>query len=46
MKKSINKILKWSEDFHIYPGHGEKTTLKVKFKHLNSGKNIFNKGLK
>ena len=27
MKKSINKVLKWTEDFHIYPGHGEKTTL-------------------
>ena len=28
MKQSINKILEWNEDFHIYPGHGDKTTLK------------------
>lgn len=28
MKQSINKILQWNEDFHIYPGHGDKTTLK------------------
>ena len=28
MKQSINKVLKWEEDFHIYPGHGDKTTLK------------------
>ncbi|WP_122893079.1 MBL fold metallo-hydrolase [Arcobacter peruensis] len=28
MKQSIKKILKWEEDFHIYPGHGDKTTLK------------------
>jgi glyoxylase-like metal-dependent hydrolase (beta-lactamase superfamily II) len=27
MKQSINKVLKWTEDFHIYPGHGDKTTL-------------------
>ena len=28
MKQSINKILEWNEDFHIYTGHGDKTTLK------------------
>ncbi len=27
MKQSINKILQWTNDFHIYPGHGDKTTL-------------------
>jgi glyoxylase-like metal-dependent hydrolase (beta-lactamase superfamily II) len=34
MKQSINKILKWNEDFHIYPGHGEKTTLKSEIQTL------------
>ena len=34
MKKSINKILKWNEDFHIYPGHGDKTTLKSEIQTL------------
>ena len=28
MRRSLDKILKWTEDFHIYPGHGDKTTLK------------------
>lgn len=28
MKKSLQKILKWKEDFFVYPGHGDKTTLK------------------
>lgn len=28
MKQSLNKILAWENDFHIYPGHGDKTTLK------------------
>lgn len=28
MKESIKKILTWNDDFHIYPGHGDKTTLK------------------
>lgn len=29
MKRSLNKILQWEEtNFHVYPGHGEKTTLK------------------
>ena len=27
MKNSINKILLWKDDFTIYPGHGEATTL-------------------
>ncbi|MBU3014915.1 MBL fold metallo-hydrolase [Poseidonibacter lekithochrous] len=28
MKQSINKVLTWNDDFHIYPGHGDKTTLR------------------
>ena len=28
MKQSLNRILEWENDFHIYPGHGDKTTLK------------------
>ena len=28
MKESLNKVLKWSDDYHIYPGHGDKTTFK------------------
>lgn len=28
MQKSINKIKKYPNDIQIYPGHGEKTTLK------------------
>ncbi|MCT7581192.1 MBL fold metallo-hydrolase [Aliarcobacter butzleri] len=27
MKLSINKILTWKNNFHVYPGHGDKTTL-------------------
>ncbi len=27
MKKSINKVLSWEEDFRIYPGHGRSTSL-------------------
>ncbi|WP_198305761.1 MBL fold metallo-hydrolase [Arcobacter vandammei] len=27
MKKSLQKILKWKANHHIYPGHGSKTTL-------------------
>ena len=34
MKQSISKILKWNEDFHIYPGHGDKTTLKSEIQTL------------
>lgn len=28
MKRSLAKVLQWTEDYHIYPGHGDKTTLK------------------
>ena len=28
MKKSINKVLSWDKDFHVYTGHGGSTTLK------------------
>ncbi len=28
MKQSIKKVLTWDDDFHIYPGHGDKTTLR------------------
>ena len=34
MKRSLNKILQWKEDFHIYPGHGDKTTLKSEIQTL------------
>lgn len=34
MKQSINKILKWKDNFHIYPGHGEKTTLQNEIQSL------------
>jgi len=34
MKQSINKILKWEKNFHIYPGHGPKTTLKNEIENL------------
>ena len=27
MKKSIKKVLKWEDNFIVYPGHGPKTTL-------------------
>ena len=27
MTKSINRVLAWTKDFEIYPGHGNKTTL-------------------
>ena len=36
MKESINKILKWTDDFHIYPGHGDKTTLRSEIYTLKS----------
>ena len=39
MIQSINMILKWEKDFIIYPGHGDKTTLKEEF---NSLKNWLN----
>jgi hydroxyacylglutathione hydrolase len=28
MKQSIQKVLTWQDDYHIYPGHGDKTTLR------------------
>ena len=34
MKRSLNKILQWKKDFHIYPGHGDKTTLKSEIQTL------------
>ena len=34
MKKSIAKVLEWENDFHIYPGHGGKTTLKSEKENL------------
>ena len=34
MKQSIKKILTWKDDFHIYPGHGDKTTLKSEIQTL------------
>ncbi|MEA2017023.1 MAG: MBL fold metallo-hydrolase [Campylobacterota bacterium] len=39
MINSINKVLKWEDDFIVYPGHGEKTTLKAQ---ANSLKNWLN----
>lgn len=27
MKESLNKILSWTKNFHVYPGHGPKTNL-------------------
>ena len=39
MINSIKKILTWEKDFHIYTGHGEKTTL---YKQTNSLKNWLN----
>jgi len=35
MKQSLNKILSWKEiNFHVYPGHGEKTTLRAEIDSL------------
>ena len=39
MIKSIEKVLQWDKDFIVYPGHGEKTTLKAE---TNSLKNWLN----
>lgn len=36
MKQSINKILKWENNFHVYPGHGDKTTLQNEIQMLKS----------
>lgn len=27
MKASLSKVLSWDKNYHIYPGHGDKTTL-------------------
>lgn len=35
MKSSINKILKYDSNIIIYPGHGNKTTLKKEINNLN-----------
>lgn len=34
MKQSINKILTWKNNFHVYPGHGDKTTLQNEIESL------------
>ena len=34
MKKSIKKILKWEDDYIIYSGHGNPTTLKNEYNNL------------
>lgn len=39
MKRSLDKILTWEQDFHIYPGHGDKTTLKSEIQTLQQWKN-------
>ena len=40
MKNSINKVLKWEEDFDIYPGHGGRTTLRREKESLTSWLNM------
>ncbi len=42
MKQSINKILQWNKDFHIYPGHGDKTTLKSELDTLRQWERYIN----
>lgn len=39
MKKSIQKILTWSGNFDVYPGHGDKTTLKNEIQMLKQWEN-------
>ncbi len=39
MIKSINKVLSWQEDYNLYPGHGNSTTL---FSQKSSLKNWLN----
>jgi len=34
MRKSIEKILKWNKEIHIYPGHGSATTLEAQRENL------------
>jgi glyoxylase-like metal-dependent hydrolase (beta-lactamase superfamily II) len=36
MKKSINKILQWTKDFDVYPGHGNTTRLSKQKSSLKS----------
>jgi len=36
MKNSIHKILAWSDDCNIYPGHGERTKLSIERNSLKS----------
>ncbi len=36
MINSINKVLTWEDDFIVYPGHGNKTTLKSQRNSLES----------
>ena len=36
MKQSINDILSWEKDYHIYPGHGDKTTLQEQTQSLKN----------
>ena len=36
MKKSINKVLKWTKDLKIYPGHGNSTSLNIEKKSLKN----------
>ena len=38
MKRSLDKVLTWDKDFHVYPGHGDKTTLKSEFPMLRQWK--------
>ena len=40
MQKSIKKIIKYSKTTHIYPGHGDKTTLGDEYNVLMSYLNI------
>jgi len=34
MKESLQKVLKLKLDFHLYPGHGEESSLKAEQEHL------------
>jgi len=40
MKNSIKKVLKWKNDFNIYPGHGRRTTLMKEQESLKSWLNM------
>lgn len=39
MRRSLDKVLQWSEDYHIYPGHGDKTTFKSEIPTLKQWRN-------